>query len=305
MERNGLVLSIIEKADVKDGDATACEGNAGVYCFSSPWVWSALEQLAPASNGELYLTGLVSLAAAQGHAVSTLTLKDPLEALGVNDGVQLARAREAMQRRINERWLLEGVVVMEPAYIDASVSLEPDTVVYPNTFLKGKTRIGRGCHIGPGSMIEDTVIAEGCRVWYSVVESAVLEEGVDIGPYSHIRPETHIERDVHVGNFVEVKKSSLGRGTKIGHFTYRGRLLGWPGRQRGRGHRNLQLRRGGQAPDRHRGGRFHRQRFHAGCAGPGWRRCQHGRRISGDQRRTRRSKSSRSPGQNPAQRQTK
>ena len=71
-------------------------------------------------------------------------------------------------------------------------------------------------------MIEDTIIAEGCRVWYSVVESAVLEEGVDIGPYSHIRPETHIERDVHIGNFVEVKKSSLGRGTKIGHFTYVG-----------------------------------------------------------------------------------
>ncbi len=226
---DGRVLSIIEKADVKDGDVMACEGNAGVYCFSSPWVWSALEQLAPASNGELYLTGLVSLAAAQGHAVSTLTLDDPLEALGVNDGVQLARAREAMQRRINERWLLEGVVVMEPAYIDASVSLEPDTVIYPNTFLKGKTRIGRGCHIGPGSMIEDTTIADGCRVWHSVVESAVLEEGVDIGPYSHIRPETHIERDVHVGNFVEVKKSSLGRGTKIGHFTYVGDSWVGPG----------------------------------------------------------------------------
>ena len=140
----------------------------------------------------------------------------------MNDGVQLARARDAMQRRINERWLLQGVTVMEPAYIDVSVYVEPDTVVYPNTFLKGETRIGRGCQIGPGSMIEDSVIADGCRVWYSVVESAVLEEGVDIGPYSHIRPETHIDRDVHIGNFVEVKKSSLGAGTKIGHFTYVG-----------------------------------------------------------------------------------
>ncbi len=219
---DGGVSSIVERADLKDDAGSLCEANAGVYCFDSLWVWSALDGLTPAVNGELYLTGLAALAAAQGHTISTLTLDDPMEALGVNDGVQLARARDAMQRRINQRWLLEGVVVMEPAYIDASVILEPDTVIYPNTFLKGKTRIGRGCQIGPGSMIEDTVIAQGCRVWHSVVESAVLEEGVDIGPYSHIRPETHIERDVHIGNFVEVKKSSLGRGTKVGHFTYVG-----------------------------------------------------------------------------------
>ena len=115
--------------------------------------------------GELYLTGLAALSAAQGNAVSTMPLDDPMEALGVNDGVQLARARDAMQRRINERWLLQGVTVMEPAYIDVSVYVEPDTVIYPNTFLKGETRIGRGCQIGPGSMIEDSVIADGCRVW--------------------------------------------------------------------------------------------------------------------------------------------
>ena len=219
---SGEVLSIVEKADLKDGDGTTCEGNAGVYCFSSPWLWTALDELTPAASGELYLTGLAALAAAHGNAVSTMPLDDPMEALGVNDGVQLARARDAMQRRINERWLLQGVTVMEPAYIDVSVYIEPDTVIYPNTFLKGETHIGRGCQIGPGSMIEDSVIADGCRVWYSVVESAVLEEGVDIGPYSHIRPETHIDRDVHIGNFVEVKKSSLGAGTKIGHFTYVG-----------------------------------------------------------------------------------
>ena len=219
---DGRAMSIVEKADLKGSAATAREGNAGVYCLSSPWLWNALDHLTPASNGELYLTGLVALATAERHTVSTLTLDDPLEALGVNDGVQLARARDAIQRRINERWLLEGVVVMEPAYIDLAVSLEPDTVIYPNTFLKGETRIGRGCHIGPGSMIEDSVIADGCRVWHSVVESAILEENVDIGPYSHIRPETHIRRDAHIGNFVEVKKSDLGRGVKIGHFTYVG-----------------------------------------------------------------------------------
>ena len=212
-----------------------------VYCFSSPWLWTALDELTPAANGELYLTGLAALAAAQDNAVSTMPLDDSLEALGVNDGVQLARARDAMQRRINERWLLQGVTVMEPAYIDVSVYIEPDTVIYPNTFLKGETHIGGGCQIGPGSMIEDSVIADGCRVWYSVVESAVLEEGVDIGPYSHIRPETHIDRDVHIGNFVEVKKSSLGRRHKDRPLHLRGRFLGRAGCQLGGRHSDLQL----------------------------------------------------------------
>ena len=219
---DGEVRAIVERADMEVDAGDACEGNAGVYCFDSPWLWNALEQLTPSPNGEMYLTGLAELAVDQGHIVATMPLKDSLEALGVNDGVQLARAREAMQRRINERWLLKGVTIMEPAYIDLSVSIEPDTVIYPNTCLEGKTRIGSGCRIGPGSMIEDSEIADGCRVWYSVLESAVLEENVDIGPYSHIRPETHIESEVHIGNFVEVKKSSLGRGTKVGHFTYVG-----------------------------------------------------------------------------------
>lgn len=218
----GEVRAIVEMADLEDDAASVCEANAGVYCFDSSWLWDALEQLTPSPNGEIYLTGLASLAAGQGHRVGTMSLKDSAEALGVNDGVQLARAREVMQRRVNEGWLLRGVTVMEPAYIDLSVTIEPDTVIYPNTFLQGKTRIGGGCRIGPGSMIEDSVIAGGCRVWYSVLESAVLEEDVDIGPYSHIRPETHIDRDVHIGNFVEVKKSSLGRGVKVGHFSYVG-----------------------------------------------------------------------------------
>ena len=219
---SGEVCAIVERAELEDDATSACEGNAGVYCFDSSWLWDALEQLTPSANGEVYLTGLASLAAGQGRKVTTMPLKDSEEALGVNDGVQLARAREVMQRRINESWLLRGVTIMEPAYIDVQVSIEPDAVIYPSTFLKGETRIGRGCQIGPGSMVEDSVIAEGCRVWYSVLESAVLEENVDIGPYSHIRPETHIGREVHIGNFVEVKKSSLGRGTKVGHFTYVG-----------------------------------------------------------------------------------
>ncbi|MBF8267980.1 MAG: glmU [Dehalococcoidia bacterium] len=218
----GDVVAIVEEAEMREKEASTPEINVGVYCFRSPWLWSALEELSPSSKGEVYITGLVALATAQGHEVSSLTLEDPGEGLGVNDGVQLATAREVMQRRVNRGWLLRGVTIMEPAFIDMGVELEPDTVIYPNTFLRGKTRIGRTCHIGPGSIVADSVIADRCRVLSSVIEGAVLEEGVDVGPYSHIRPESYIEREVHIGNFSEVKKSRLGRGTKVGHFSYVG-----------------------------------------------------------------------------------
>jgi bifunctional UDP-N-acetylglucosamine pyrophosphorylase/glucosamine-1-phosphate N-acetyltransferase len=216
------VSAIVEEAELDARTVEVSEGNVGVYCFKSPWLWTALDELSPSARGEIYLTDLIATASAQGHKVEAMLLKDSVEGLGVNDGVQLARARDIVQRRINNKWLLKGVSVMEPAFIDGTVEMEPDTIIYPNTFLRGRTVIGKGCQIGPGSIIENSVIADGCRVLQSVIEGAVLEEGVEIGPYSHVRPESHIERDVHIGNFAEVKNSRLGKGTKVGHFSYVG-----------------------------------------------------------------------------------
>ena len=221
-EEKGQVAAIVEEAELDGEASTASEGNVGVYCFKSPWLWGALDKLSPSSKGELYLTDLVAMAVAQGHEVGAVRLEDTGEGLGVNDGIQLAKAREVVQRRVNEKWLLSGVNIMEPAFIDVTVELEPDTTIYPNTFLRGKTVIGKGCQIGPGSIIVDSVIGDGCRVLQSVIEEAVLEEKVEMGPYGHIRPESHIERDVHIGNFAEVKKSRLGKGTQMGHFSYVG-----------------------------------------------------------------------------------
>ena len=221
-DEKGEVAAIVEEVELDGEAAKASEGNVGVYCFNSQWLWPALGELSPSSKGEVYLTGLVALSVAQGHNVGSLTLEDQGEGMGVNNGIQLAKAREVVQRRVNEKWLLRGVHIMEPAFIDVTVELEPDTTIYPNTFLRGKTAIGKECQIGPGSIIVDSVIADGCRILQSVIEEAVLEEEVEIGPYSHVRPESHIERDVHIGNFAEVKKSRLGKGTKIGHFSYVG-----------------------------------------------------------------------------------
>ncbi|MDE2861036.1 MAG: bifunctional UDP-N-acetylglucosamine diphosphorylase/glucosamine-1-phosphate N-acetyltransferase GlmU [Chloroflexota bacterium] len=219
---NGAVAAIVEEADLDARSACSAEANAGVYCVQSPWVWSALSGLPTAPNGEVYLTSLVAEAVRQGHAVESLCVSDASEALGVNDGVQLDRAREAMRRRINDGWRLRGVSVMEPAYIDVAVEIGEDSVLYPNSFLQGRTSVGKGCAIGPGSMVTDSSIADGCRILNSVVEGAVLEEGVDVGPFSHVRPDSHVETGVHVGNFAEIKNSRLGRGTKMGHFSYVG-----------------------------------------------------------------------------------
>jgi bifunctional UDP-N-acetylglucosamine pyrophosphorylase/glucosamine-1-phosphate N-acetyltransferase len=221
-DEKGHVAAIVEEAELDAQAEMASEGNVGVYCFKSPWLWRALDELSPSAKGEIYLTDLVAEAGSQGCKVEAVLLEDAGEGLGVNDGIQLARAREVVQRRVNDQWLLRGVNIMEPAFIDVTVELEPDTIIYPNTFLRGRTVIGKGCQIGPGSIIVDSAIADGCRVLQSIVEESVLEEGVEIGPYSHIRPESHIERDVHIGNFAEVKKSWLGRGTKMGHFSYVG-----------------------------------------------------------------------------------
>ena len=228
-DADGCVSAIVEEADLDPSTAESLEGNVGAYCLKSPWLWSALDKLAPSPGGEVYVTGLVAEARGQGCRVEAALLEDAVEGLGVNDGVQLAKAREALQRRVNNGWLLSGVTVMEPAFIDITVELEPDTVIYPNTFLHGRTSIGQGSRIGPGSMIVDSAISAGCRVIQSVVEDAVLEEGVDVGPYSHVRPESHIETGAHVGNFAEIKNSRIGKGVKMGHFSYVGDSWVGPG----------------------------------------------------------------------------
>jgi bifunctional UDP-N-acetylglucosamine pyrophosphorylase/glucosamine-1-phosphate N-acetyltransferase len=129
-----------------------------------------------------------------------------------------------MRQRINNKWMLEGVTLLDPTlvFIDATVEIGQDTVVYPNTYLQGATVIGRRCRLGPNTIVRDSVIGDGCVIEASVVEGAVLEEGVDVGPFSHLRPGAHLAKGVHVGNFGEVKNSYLGPGTKMGHFSYLG-----------------------------------------------------------------------------------
>jgi bifunctional UDP-N-acetylglucosamine pyrophosphorylase/glucosamine-1-phosphate N-acetyltransferase len=166
----------------------------------------------------------VELAVRDGFEVKTLSLAYPTEAIGINQRVHLAEAEAVLRQRINTYWMLEGVTLLDPesTYIEAEVTLGQDTVIYPNTYLQGKSVIGEGCTIGPNTIIRDSQIGAGCQIFFSVVEKAILEENVDVGPYAHLRKGAHLAKGVHMGNFGEVKNSYLGPGTKMGHFSYIG-----------------------------------------------------------------------------------
>ena len=223
-DAEGHVLGIVEEVDCTPEQLAIRELNAGVYCFDAPWLWEHLPRLPLSRKGEYYLTGLVGLAVAEGARVATVAADDEAECLGINTRVHLAEAEKVMRQRINRHWMLEGVTLVDPAttYIDATVEIGQDTVIYPNTHLRGKTRIGRQCAIGPNCVLVDTTVGDRCSIKLSVTEQALLEDDVDIGPFAHLRKGAHLARGVHMGNFGEVKNSYLGPGTKMGHFSYLG-----------------------------------------------------------------------------------
>jgi bifunctional UDP-N-acetylglucosamine pyrophosphorylase/glucosamine-1-phosphate N-acetyltransferase len=221
---NGDVLEIVEEAQATPQQLAIDELNVGVYCFNAAWLWSALPRIPLSKKGEYYLTDLAAIAQADGLPVQALTVEDPTEMIGINTRVHLAEATALMRKRINEKWMLAGVTMIDPAgvYIEPEVTIGKDTVLWPGTYLHGETHIGEACTIGPNAIIQDTQIGSRCTVLASVMESAVLEDDVEIGPFGHLRKGAHLAQHVHMGNFGEVKNSYLGPGTKMGHFSYLG-----------------------------------------------------------------------------------
>ena len=218
------VVDLVEAADWLADPYEPAEVNAGVYCFNRAWLSGRLAELKPSANGEKYLTSLVGIGAAQGAKIDANPSDVPEEIFGVNDRVQLAQVEAVMRWQITDRLMRAGVTIQDPGsvFIDADVAIGRDTIIRPNTTLLGQTEIGEDCEIGPNSVIRDSRIADGCRVTASMLEDATLEAGVDVGPFSHLRPGAYLETGVHLGNFVEVKESRLGRGVLAGHFSYLG-----------------------------------------------------------------------------------
>jgi len=220
----GQVTHIVEEAQATPEQLALRELNAGVYCCEAEWLWPALEKLPLSPKGEYYVTDLVALAVADGLPVGSVAATDPDELIGVNTRVHLAELEAALRRRINQGWMEQGVTLLDPAttYIAATAAIGRETTILPNTHLWGGTRVGAGCVIGPNTIVRDTTIGDHCRVECSVLEGAVVEDEVSIGPFAHLRQGAHLARGVHMGNFGEVKNSYLGPGVKMGHFSYLG-----------------------------------------------------------------------------------
>lgn len=219
----GHITGILEASDDRYSNNPK-EGNAGVYCFTSPWIWDNIKSIKSGPTGEFYITSMVQIASSQDYNVQTFILQDPYEAMGVNDRVQLSEAEATLRQRIRDRWMREGITMIDPSstFVDSEVTLGRDTILYPNTIISGTTRIGRACSIGPGSSVHNSFIGDNCKINNSIIEETAIEGDVSVGPFSHLREGTYIESRAHVGNFVEVKESRIGRETKVGHFGYIG-----------------------------------------------------------------------------------
>jgi bifunctional UDP-N-acetylglucosamine pyrophosphorylase/glucosamine-1-phosphate N-acetyltransferase len=220
----GRVVAIVEEAHANAAQRQISELNLGAYAFRAEWLWAHLSQLPLSPKGEYYLTDLVALAVGQGMEIASVLIEDEAELIGINTRAHLAEAEATLRGQFTLHWMTEGVTMLDPAttYIGPDVEIGPDTTLLPNTHLEGKTTVGAGCTIGPNSVIRDTIIGDACHIESSVLEGAILEEQVSIGPFAHLRKGAYLCRGVHMGNFGEVKDSRLEPGVKLGHFAYIG-----------------------------------------------------------------------------------
>jgi bifunctional UDP-N-acetylglucosamine pyrophosphorylase/glucosamine-1-phosphate N-acetyltransferase len=221
---DGQIREIVEEGLATEEQLDVRELNVGAYCFESTWLWDQLAALPRSPKGEYYLTDLVGIAVKAGARIEIVALEDSDEAIGINTMEHLAEAEAAARRRINRGWMLKGVRMIDPAttYIDAAAQIGPDTVVRPNTTLQGTTVIGAECDIGPGAILRDAQLGDRCRVLNSVLEGAELDDEVDVGPFARLRKGAKLGSGVHIGNFGEIKNSTLAPGVKVGHFSYLG-----------------------------------------------------------------------------------
>ncbi len=225
---SGEVRDIVEEADASMEEQTIKEVNASIYIFKREALFQALRHIGRDNRkGEYYLTDVIKEMVKKGAKVFAWNSPDPSEVLGINTRDQLAEAEMILQARINERWMREGVTIVDPrqTYIEMDVQIGKDTIIHPFTFLKGATRIGEACEIGPFCRIHQSTLGRGVVIEESVIRECIIDEGARIGPYASLRPGTHISSGAKVGTFVELKNTELGRGSKVPHLSYMGDAL--------------------------------------------------------------------------------
>jgi bifunctional UDP-N-acetylglucosamine pyrophosphorylase / glucosamine-1-phosphate N-acetyltransferase len=222
---DGTVEAIVEEYVATPAQREIKELNVGAYCLKADWLWDALHRIEKnPKKGEYYLTDIVEVAVRENLPVQAVVHNDFMETIGINTRVHLSEAEAALRLRINREHMLNGVSMIDAAstYIEADVTIGRDTVIMPNTYIHGNTEIGAGNVIGPNTIIWNSRIGSRCKILASVLEGAVLEDDIDMGPFARLRKGAHLKNHVHMGNFGEVKDSTLHEGVKMGHFSYIG-----------------------------------------------------------------------------------
>ncbi|WP_378951158.1 bifunctional UDP-N-acetylglucosamine diphosphorylase/glucosamine-1-phosphate N-acetyltransferase GlmU [Pelosinus sp. sgz500959] len=224
-DESGQVLKIVEQKDANSRELAVNEVNTGIYCFERAALFEALNGITCNNmQGEYYLTDVIGILA-QGQAkVWAVQVDDYQETLGINSRIQLAEAEKILRRRKLASLMDNGVTIMDldSTFIDEEVCIEPDTVIYPFTWIEGATTIGKGCEIGPSSRIQNSSIGDNAILHFIYAHDCQIGNHVTVGPYVHLRPNTTIADGVKIGNFVEVKNSQIGKGSKIPHLSYIG-----------------------------------------------------------------------------------
>ncbi|MEE9221328.1 MAG: bifunctional UDP-N-acetylglucosamine diphosphorylase/glucosamine-1-phosphate N-acetyltransferase GlmU, partial [candidate division NC10 bacterium] len=225
-DKQGRLRRIVEEVEATEAEKQVSEINAGVYCFAAASLFEALGRV-PVSpvKGEVFLPEVVQVLVQQGQVVQAVLAADATEVQGINTRAELAQAATVLRQRVHDRLMREGVTLIDPqaTYIDDTVQVGPDTVIYPGVILEGETTIGEGCVIYSNCRIQNSLLGDGITVLDgSVIVGSEIAEGCVIGPFAHLRPQTRLKRKAKVGNFCEIKKAVIGEGSKVPHLAYIG-----------------------------------------------------------------------------------
>ncbi len=224
-DSSGAIEKIVEQKDCNEQETLVQEVNTGTYCFDNQLLFETLKKVGNNNaQQEYYLTDVIEILRNDNQVVSAFCTPDFDETLGVNDRVQLAQAEKLMQMRVNEMHMRKGVSIPDPTntYIGMGVEIGRDTVIKPGTILSGTTTIGEDCVIGPHTEISDCQVANTCVIRQSVLFESSVGANTQIGPFAHIRPGSNLKENVKIGNFVEVKKSTIENDSKVSHLSYIG-----------------------------------------------------------------------------------
>ncbi|MCD8501012.1 MAG: bifunctional UDP-N-acetylglucosamine diphosphorylase/glucosamine-1-phosphate N-acetyltransferase GlmU [Bacillaceae bacterium] len=222
---NGDLKRIVEHKDANEHERSIKEINTGTYCFDNAALFAALKQVRnDNSQGEYYLPDVIEILQKENKLIKAYQTPNFEETIGVNDRIALANAQHILQMRVNEKHMSNGVTLIDPnnTYIDIDVCIGRDTVIYPGTVITGHTTIGENCSIGPNSELNNSLVGNDTIIKQSCVSDSEIGAEVAIGPFAHIRPLSKIDDRVRVGNFVEIKKSTFGKGSKASHLSYIG-----------------------------------------------------------------------------------